>query len=209
MTLSKRELARVLKAIRYYKDIERSIGGPQAMRELSEQVQHVKAQIASTPVPLWQITLPANFQEPLQNVSRLITNWDNPDSLGSLLERTKLERELHFYRQALDCFECGYYEACNAMLRSFLEGLLKTIYKRATNNDAKNDISAVDRLKKIGLIIYKEDADSLHDIISEFNTNGSHPGYSTQEEASSRIHNATLLGHYLIHDYYYYRKHHQ
>lgn len=207
MTLPRRELARALKAFRYYQDIERSVGGPQAMRDILKQSQQIEAQIASMPVPLWQIALPVH--EVLQNIPRLITNWDNPGSLCSLLERAKLERELHFYRQALDCFECGHYEACNAMLRSFLEGLLKTIYKRATNDDARNDTSAVDRLKNIGLIIYKKDADSLHDIISEFNTNGSHPGYSSREEASSRIHNATLLGHYLIHDYCYYRKHRQ
>lgn len=212
MTLPRREFARALEEVRYFKDIERSIGGPQAMRELFDQAQRIKAHVASLPVPLWKITLPAlpaNIQSVLQQIPRPIPNWGNPNSLCSILESAKLELELHFYKQALACFEGGHYEACNAMLRSFLEGLLMTIYKRVANGKAKGDTSAVDKLKNKGLIIYKEDAKFLHDTIEEFNTNGSHPGYSNKEEASSRIHNATLLGHFLLKDYSYYKKTHQ
>lgn len=153
MTLPRREFARALEAVRYFKDIERSVGGPPAMRELFDQAQLIRAHIASTPVPLWQIALPAlpaNIQNILQQIPRPIPNWGDPDSLCSILESAKLELELHFYKQALACFEGGHYEACNAMLRSFLEGLLMTIYKRATNDKAKNDTSAVAKLKNIG-----------------------------------------------------------
>lgn len=206
---SKSELSRILAMVRKYDDLVNMVGDPKVLREVIDRAEKMQAQIASTYFPLSRIDLPANLpnlQDILQQAPRPIPNWDDPKSLIKLLEVANLNMERHYYEQALSCLKCGHYEACNAMLRSFLEALLMTIYERVTNKNAKNDTSAVDKLHNIGLIIYPEDSESLHKTINDFNTNGSHPGLSNKEEATERIHNATLLGHFLIKDYCDYRK---
>lgn len=206
---SESELARILAMVRKYDDLVNMVD-PQVLREAINKGKELQAQIASRDFPLLRIDLPANLlhlqQDMLQQSPKPIRNWHDPNSLINLLEVENLDLELHYYKQAHSCFECDHYEACNAMLRSFLEALLMTIYERVTSKKAKNDTSAVDKLRNIGLIIYQENAESLHKTIDNFNTNGSHPGFSNKEESSDRIHNATLLGHFLIKDYYDYRK---
>lgn len=207
---SESELSRILAMVRKYEDLVNMVGDPQILHEAITKGKELHAQIASRDFPLLRIDLPANLlhlqQDILQQAPKPILNWHDPNSLINLLEVENLDLELHYYKQASSCFECNHYEACNAMLRSFLEALLMTIYERVTNKKAKNDTSAVDKLRNMGLIIYQKDAEFLHKTIDDFNTNGSHPGFSNKEESFDRFHNATLLGHFLIKDYYNYRK---
>lgn len=202
---SKSDLLRILTMVRKSEDLVNAVGDTQVLREAFNKAKILQAQIASRNFPLSRIDLPKNLLDILQQSPRSLQNWDNPKSLIQFLEVTNLDLERHYYEQALSCLECGHYEACNAILRSFLEALLMTLYERASEKKAKNDKSAVDKLHNIGLIIYPENALSLHKIINDFNTNGSHPGFSSKEESTERIHNATLLGHFLIKDYYNYR----
>lgn len=197
---SESELARILAMVRKYDDLVNMVD-PQVLREAINKGKELQAQIASMDFPLLHIDLPANLlhlQDILQKTPKLIPNWHDPNSLINLLQVENLDLELHYYKQARSCFECNHYEACNALLRSFLEALLMTICERVTNKKAKNDTSAVDKLRHMGLIIYPKTAKWLHKTINDFNTNGSHPGFSNKEESYDRTHKATLLGHFLI-----------
>ena len=199
------DFSRILTTVRQSQDLLDSVGGTRGLHEISSRAEELRSRMAPTPTRLWDNPTHANARRAMQQYLNANPYWESSGLLIKYLETANLDQELHFYNQALSCLECGHYEACNAILRSFLQSLLTTIYKRVKNRKAKSIKSAISLLHNIGLIS-KVDTEWLHKKVSEFNTNGSHPGYSNKEEATQRFCDVTSIGHSLLKDYCHYRK---
>lgn len=202
---SESDLSRNVAIIRKSQDLLDSVGGTRGLHEISSRAEVLRSRMVSTPTCLWDNTIHAKARSAMQLYLNAIPYWEYSGLLVKYLETINLDQGLHFYKQAHSCFEHGFYEACNAMLRSFLQSLLVTIYERIKNQKAKGIGSAISLLHNIGLIS-SENEKWLRETITEFHTNGSHPGYSSKEESTQRIRYATNIGHFLIKDYCDYRK---
>lgn len=199
------DFSRILTTVRKSQDLLNSVGGTRGLHEMSSRVEELQSRIAPTPTLLWDNPIPANVRSAMQQYLNANPYWESSGLLVKYLETANLNQALYIYNEAFSCLECGHYEACNAMLRAFLESLLETIYMRVKSRKAKSIKSAISLLHNIGLIS-KVDAEWLRKKVSEFNTNGSHPGYSSKEEATQRFRDVTSIGHSLLKDYCDYRK---
>ncbi len=199
------DFSRNLTIFRNSQDLLDSVGGARGLHEISSRAEELRSRMAPTPTRLWDNPTHANARRAMQQYLNANPYWESSGLLIKYLETANLDQELHFYNEAFSCLECGHYEACNAMLRAFLESLLETIYMRVKSRKAKSIKSAISLLHNIGLIS-KVDTEWLRKKVSEFNTNGSHPGYSSKEEATQRFRDVTSIGHSLLKDYCHYRK---
>jgi len=199
------DFSRILTTVRQSQDLLDSVGGTRGLHEISSRAEELRSRMAPTPTRLWDNPIPANVRNAMQQYLNANPYWESSGLLVKYLETTNLDQALYLYNEALSCLECGHYEACNAMLRAFLQSLLETIYMRVKSRKAKSIKSAISLLHNIGLIS-KVDTEWLRKKVSEFNTNGSHPGYSSKEEATQRFRDITSIGHSLLKDYCDYRK---
>ena len=117
--------------------------------------------------------------------------------LESKLESSMFDVSLKHYRQALDSFVAGNYEASNGQIRSFIEDLFIEITKTATKKIHHDASAALQHLRNKGCI---DDAqwNYLRYFWSEIQDNGPHHGLTDEEEALFRVHVATATGRYLL-----------
>ena len=199
------DFSRILTTVRKSQDLLNSVGGTRGLHEMSSRAEELRSLTASTPTRLWDNPIPANPRSAMQLYLNAFPYWENSGLLVKYLETANLDQELHFYNRALSCLEYGNYEDCNTMLHSFLQSLLMTICKRVKNQTVKDIGSAISLLHNIGLIS-KVNTEWLREKVREFNINGSDLNYFSKEEAIQRIRYTTNIGHFLLEDYYDYRK---
>ena len=101
------------------------------------------------------------------------------------------------YRQAIDNFVDGNFEAANGQLRSFLEALFQGV---GVSNGAQANVgvsAAVLHLRRLGLL---DDAECqfLRAFWAGVQDNGPHAGLSNEEEARFRLHAATAVARYIL-----------
>lgn len=209
---SESDLSRIRTIVSKPQDLLYSVWDTRDLHEVYRRTEELRSRIASapthlwdSPISVWDSPISVNERRAIQLYLNAFPYWESSGLLIKYLETLNLHLELHCYKRARSCFEYDLYEPCNAMLRSFLQSLLMTIYERVKNQKAKGIGSAIDLLHNIGLIS-KENKKWLRKTVLEFHTNGSHPGYSSKEEANQRIRYATNIGHFLIKDYCDYRK---
>ena len=101
------------------------------------------------------------------------------------------------YRQAIDNFVDGNFEAANGQLRSFLEALFRSVGVSAGAQDNVGADAAVVYLRRQGVL---DDAESqfLRGLWSGAQDNGPHAGLTNEEEARFRLHTATAAARYLL-----------
>ena len=101
------------------------------------------------------------------------------------------------YRQAIDNFVDGNFEAANGQLRSFLEALFRGmgVLNGAQANVGPN--AAVLHLRTVG---HLDDAECqfLRGLWAGAQDNGPHAGLSNEEEATFRLHASTAAARYIL-----------
>ena len=101
------------------------------------------------------------------------------------------------YRQAIDNFVDGNFEAANGQLRSFLEALFRGM---GVSNGAQANVganAAVLHLRNVG---HLDDAECqfLRGLWAGAQDNGPHAGLSNEEEARFRLHASTAAARYIL-----------
>lgn len=119
------------------------------------------------------------------------------DILMELLEDHGFEYALYHFRESVGVFRSGYYAASNSQIRTFLEGFIKELYSRVTDQKATNVHGSLDRLKAKGFLT-RDEYNSLKALWLLSNTKGSHPGYASQKGSLGRILMAMDIAEYLI-----------
>ena len=119
----------------------------------------------------------------------------------SALERDLNSHELPVaathYRQAIDNFVDGNFEAANGQLRSFLEALFRAVGVSAGAQANVGPDAAVLHLQRVGSL---DEAESqfLRGLWHGAQDNGPHAGLTNEEEARFRLHTATAAARYLL-----------
>lgn len=119
------------------------------------------------------------------------------DILMELLEDHGFEYALYHFRESVGVFRSGYYAASNSQIRTFLEGFIKELYSRVTDQKATNVHGSLDHLKAKGFLT-RDEYNSLKALWLLSNTRGSHPGYASQKGSLGRILMATDIAEHLI-----------
>ena len=136
--------------------------------------------------------------------NNLIPTTPEPAALGpqvSMLEHDMDNRGLltavSHYRQAVENFVSGNWEAANGQVRSFFENLTISLNTTATGKSRNEPLAALQDLRQASLI---DDAEwnQLRGFWSGIQDNGPHHGLSSNEEALFRLHAATALSRYLL-----------
>ena len=119
----------------------------------------------------------------------------------SALERDLNSHELPVaathYKQAIDNFVDGNFEAANGQLRSFLEALFRALGVSAGAQANVGADAAVSHLRRVGTL---DEAESqfLRGLWAGAQDNGPHAGLTNEEEARFRLHTATAAARYLL-----------
>ena len=119
----------------------------------------------------------------------------------SALESDLIDHELRVaathYRQAVDNFVDGNFEAANGQLRSFLEALFQALGVSAGAQANVGADAAVVHLRRVGSL---DEAESqfLRGLWAGAQDNGPHAGLTNEEEARFRLHTATAAARYLL-----------
>ncbi|MHA7295224.1 hypothetical protein [Arthrobacter sp. HLT1-21] len=93
---------------------------------------------------------------------------------------------LTYYRQAINAFDRGDFHACNGQLRTFLESLLRELCDVSgieSRQEPKADAQRLLNAKAIS----RDEKDLLVTIVTISNSNGAHPGATSQDEARFRL----------------------
>jgi len=101
------------------------------------------------------------------------------------------------YRQAVDNFSSGNYEATNGQLRSFLENLYIEICSEKTGTTVSDAVGALQRLRQAQQLDVGE-FNLTRGLLEVSNQRGAHQGLTDRQEAQFRLHFSTALGRYLI-----------
>lgn len=135
---------------------------------------------------------------------RLRPTTPSPAALAP--EMSELERDLNalgfataltHYRQAVDNFASGNYEAANGQLRSFLESLYIEVCSEKTGTTASDATGALQRLRQSHQLDVGE-FNLTRGLLEVSNQRGAHQGLTHRQEAQFRLHFSTALGHYLV-----------
>jgi hypothetical protein len=102
------------------------------------------------------------------------------------------------YRQAVDNFTDGNFEACNGQLRSFLEDLIKGAARLRGLPQAAGPQAALDHLRNVANVLDAEEWAVMRALWGAAQDNGPHAGLKDAEEARFRLHTATAAGRYLL-----------
>ncbi|MXY24405.1 MAG: hypothetical protein F4Y45_07770 [Acidobacteria bacterium] len=118
-------------------------------------------------------------------------------ALESDLDRPELRVAATHYRQAVDNFVDGNFEAANGQLRSFLEALFQALGVSAGAQTNVGADAAVVHLRRVGSL---DEAESrlLRGLWAGAQDNGPHAGLTNEEEARFRLHTATAAARYLL-----------
>jgi hypothetical protein len=131
---------------------------------------------------------------------RLVPSNPGPAPLAP--ELTALEQELiqlglnvaaTHYRQAVDNFTDGNFEACNGQLRSFLEDLIKGASQRRGQQQEASPDTALEHLRNVGVLDGQEFG-IFRALWHGTQDSGPHAGLTDAEEARFRMHSATAAG---------------
>ncbi len=130
----------------------------------------------------------------------------NPGPAPLAPELTALEQEIiqlglnvaaTHYRQAVENFADGNFEASNGQLRSFLEDLIKgAALRRGQQQEASPD-TALEYLRNGGVLDGQEFG-MFRALWHGTQDNGPHAGLTDAEEARFRMHSVTAAGRYLV-----------
>lgn len=101
------------------------------------------------------------------------------------------------YRQSVDNFTDGNWEAANGQLRSYLDALLVGLANRICGTDRTDPQAALGDLRGKKFL---DDAEwnTLRSFLTACQDNGPHAGLSDPDEALFRLHVATAAGRYLL-----------
>lgn len=122
-------------------------------------------------------------------------------------EVTALEAELqarnftvagNHYRQAVDNFADGNFEACNGQLRSFLEGTIKEAARLAGQTQDAGPDACLQYLRRDAQVLNDDEWNLFRALWAGVQNNGAHAGLTNEEEARFRMHTATAAGRYLL-----------
>lgn len=101
------------------------------------------------------------------------------------------------YRQAVDNFTDGNFEACNGQLRSFQEDLVREAARRHGQQQTAGVDVCLQHLRNSGRLD-AEEWNIFRSLWNGIQNNGPHAGLTTEEEARFRLHMLTAAGRYLL-----------
>lgn len=194
-------LSRSLRLLRALEASPQQDVAEQSVREIVERVldndyrrQHAAALVASLEVDGFE------FRD-----HRLLATTPGPAALApeiSALEAEMQARDFavaaQHYRQAVDTFTDGNFEAANGQLRAALEDLIPRVCNALIQGNSDNPGAALqqmlnaDRLDRPEYHSFKSFWESIQD-------NGPHAGLTSAAEALYRLHSGTAIARYLLH----------
>jgi hypothetical protein len=113
------------------------------------------------------------------------------------MERRGLQVAIGHYKQAVDNFTRGNWEAANSQVRSFLESLFITLCKTLCGKGLADVNGALQHLRGTGKLDLGE-WNNFRYFWNDIQDNGPHQGLSVEHEALYRLHVATATARYLL-----------
>lgn len=119
------------------------------------------------------------------------------DEVHHLLRHFGFTTPLGHLDQAIDAHTRGDWAACNAQLRSFMEGLLDDIARKIRPQDALALPTSENRRQLLATAQFLDTSrgewsndgkDYVHGLFKMLHTQGSHPGLSDQDHSTFRLH---------------------
>jgi len=147
--------------------------------------------------------LAADGYEWSDSLNGVVTSTPGPASLAEAASAFEAELAGHgfdvasvHYRQAVENFSEGNFEACNGQLRSYFEALVKISAERLGQTQSPGVQAALDYMR--GSTLDNEEWAVFRALWAGSQDNGPHAGLSDQEESRFRLHTTTAAGRYLI-----------